>query len=283
MATNTPGVDAGRGDAARGRGTPSWRAPSRSAVRRSSAGHAFRALKTRSRIPISALPEGVPQSGPPAGHGTGPAITADHWKTCLRKGVTPCVHSIFPPLFSTTVGFDRMARLLEQVPSETAPTYPPYNIQKMGENAYRVTLAVAGFGEDEIGVEVKENLLTVAGKLAKENGANESYLHRGIATPRVRAALQPRRSHPGNGRGARQGAAAHRLGARAPRSAQGAQDRHRDRRPEADRPQGLLIGSDREFASRSRRKERGRGPKGSCPCAVGIAFVSMRTTRKMSA
>ena len=85
------------------------------------------------------------------------------------------------PLFSTTVGFDRMARMLEQMPSETAPTYPPYNIQKMGENAYRVTLAVAGFGEDEIAIEVKENLLTVAGKLAKENGANESYLHRGIA------------------------------------------------------------------------------------------------------
>ena len=55
------------------------------------------------------------------------------------------------PLFSTTVGFDRMARMLEQMPSENAPTYPPYNIQKMGENAYRVTLAVAGFGEDEIG------------------------------------------------------------------------------------------------------------------------------------
>ena len=86
------------------------------------------------------------------------------------------------PLFSTTVGFDRMARMLEQMPSETAPAYPPYNIQKMDENAYRVTLAVAGFGEDEIGVEVKENVLTVAGKVAKENGANESYLHRGIAT-----------------------------------------------------------------------------------------------------
>ena len=86
------------------------------------------------------------------------------------------------PLFSTTVGFDRMARMLEQMPSETAPTYPPYNIQKMGENAYRVTLAVAGFGDDEIAIEVKENLLTVTGKLAKENGANESYLHRGIAT-----------------------------------------------------------------------------------------------------
>ena len=86
------------------------------------------------------------------------------------------------PLFSNTVGFDRMARLLEQVPSEAAPSYPPYNIRKTGENAYRVTLAVAGFGEDEISIEVKENMLTVAGKVAKENGANESYLHRGIAT-----------------------------------------------------------------------------------------------------
>ena len=85
------------------------------------------------------------------------------------------------PLFSTTVGFDRMARMLEQMPSETAPSYPPYNIQKLDENAYRVTLAVAGFGDDEIAVEVKENLLTVSGKLARENGANESYLHRGIA------------------------------------------------------------------------------------------------------
>ena len=86
------------------------------------------------------------------------------------------------PLFSTTVGFDRMARLLEQMPSETAPSYPPYNIQKTGEGAYRVTLAVAGFGESEITVEVKENLLTVSGKLAAANGEGESYLHRGIAT-----------------------------------------------------------------------------------------------------
>ena len=88
----------------------------------------------------------------------------------------------FSPLFSNTVGFDRMARMMEQLPSEAAPSYPPYNIQVTGENAYRVTLAVAGFGEDEITIEVKENVLTVAGKVAKENGAKESYLHRGIAT-----------------------------------------------------------------------------------------------------
>ena len=86
------------------------------------------------------------------------------------------------PLFSTTVGFDRMARLLEQMPNETAPSYPPYNIQKTGENAYRVTLAVAGFDEKEITVEVKENELTVSGRLAKEDGGGgKTYLHQGIA------------------------------------------------------------------------------------------------------
>ncbi len=85
------------------------------------------------------------------------------------------------PLFSTTVGFDRMARLLEQMPNETAPSYPPYNIQKTGENAYRVTLAVAGFDEEEIAVEVKENELTVSGRLSKEDSGGKTYLHQGIA------------------------------------------------------------------------------------------------------
>jgi len=83
------------------------------------------------------------------------------------------------PLFRTTVGFDRMARLLEQVPSDAAPSYPPYDIAKTGENAYRVTMAVAGFGDEDISVEVKENVLTVSGSLDREDG--DTYLHRGIA------------------------------------------------------------------------------------------------------
>ncbi|MDE0335228.1 MAG: Hsp20 family protein [Defluviicoccus sp.] len=86
------------------------------------------------------------------------------------------------PLFSNTVGFDRMARLLEQVPSEAAPSYPPYDIEKTGENAYCVTLAVAGFGDDDISIEVKENRLTVTGKPAGGKSAGDAYLHRGIPT-----------------------------------------------------------------------------------------------------
>lgn len=83
------------------------------------------------------------------------------------------------PLFRTTVGFDRMARLLEQMPSDASPSYPPYDIAKTGENVYRVTMAVAGFGDEDIAVEVKENVLTVSGNLDK--GDDGTYLHRGIA------------------------------------------------------------------------------------------------------
>ena len=86
------------------------------------------------------------------------------------------------PLLSSTVGFDRMARLLERRPSEAAPSHPPYDIEKTGENAYCVTLAVAGFGEDEISIEVKENLLTVVGKPKEPGSEGGNYLHRGIAS-----------------------------------------------------------------------------------------------------
>ncbi len=86
------------------------------------------------------------------------------------------------PLFSTTVGFDRMARMLDQMSSEGAPTYPPYNIEKTADDAYRVTMAVAGFGEADLALEVKENVLTVSGNLDKETEGTKTYLHRGIAT-----------------------------------------------------------------------------------------------------
>jgi molecular chaperone IbpA len=88
----------------------------------------------------------------------------------------------FAPLFRTAVGFDRLARLADSLPQEST-TYPPYNIEKTGEDAYRVTLAVAGFGPDEIELTVKENELLVTGKLAGEAGAPQKaeFLHRGIA------------------------------------------------------------------------------------------------------
>ncbi len=84
----------------------------------------------------------------------------------------------FSPLFRSTIGFDRLTRLADA--ASAAPTYPPYNIEKTGEDAYRLTMAVAGFSPDEIDVTVHENSLLVTGK-AKKDDANGRYLHRGIA------------------------------------------------------------------------------------------------------
>src|SRR4051794_4813452 len=87
----------------------------------------------------------------------------------------------FAPLYRSVVGFDRLADLLESAASETASTgYPPYNIERTGENEYRIEVAVAGFRPDELNVEVKENLLTVQGRKAANDEAR-TYLHRGLA------------------------------------------------------------------------------------------------------
>ena len=86
------------------------------------------------------------------------------------------------PLFRTTVGFDRMDQLLNaamQLESK-ATSYPPYNIARAGEDAYRITLAVAGFGEDNLDITVQENRLTVTGR-SDESSDTVEYLHRGIA------------------------------------------------------------------------------------------------------
>lgn len=87
------------------------------------------------------------------------------------------------PLFRTSVGFDRMARMMDTLAQDSGvPSYPPYNIEKLDEDAYRITMAVAGFGEDDLTIEVKENQLRIAGRLAKEEEEVErSFLHRGIA------------------------------------------------------------------------------------------------------
>jgi len=84
----------------------------------------------------------------------------------------------FSPLFRSTIGFDRLARLVDV--DDTVPTYPPYNIEKTGEDAYRLTMAVAGFSPEEIDLTVHENSLMVTGK-AKREEENGRYLHRGIA------------------------------------------------------------------------------------------------------
>lgn len=88
------------------------------------------------------------------------------------------------PLYRSTVGFDRMFNLLDSLGNveNQAPTYPPYNIERTGENDYRVTMAVAGFGEDDITIEVKENTLTVKGdKKSEAEQKEDQFLYRGIA------------------------------------------------------------------------------------------------------
>ena len=88
----------------------------------------------------------------------------------------------FSPLFRSTIGFDRLTRLVDAATrvDNTALAYPPYNIEKTGEDAYRLTMAVAGFSGDELDVTVQENTLLVTGKAKKET-ENNNYLHRGIA------------------------------------------------------------------------------------------------------
>ncbi|MCP3970710.1 MAG: Hsp20 family protein [Rhodobacteraceae bacterium] len=87
------------------------------------------------------------------------------------------------PLYRATVGFDQIADLMDRVLSTdvTQPTYPPYNIEKTADDAYRISLAVAGFADDELAVEVKENSLVVSARKAADDVAR-TYLHRGIAT-----------------------------------------------------------------------------------------------------
>lgn len=86
----------------------------------------------------------------------------------------------FAPLYRSVVGFDRLANLLEAAASGDAGGYPPYNIETVDDNAYRIEMAVAGFKPDELAVDVKENVLTVAGRKAA-NDDPRRYLHRGLA------------------------------------------------------------------------------------------------------
>ena len=89
----------------------------------------------------------------------------------------------FAPLHRATIGFDQIADLMDRVLTNdvSQPTYPPYNIEKTAADAYRISIAVAGFAESDLSVEVKENALVVAARKA-EDDAERTFLHRGIAT-----------------------------------------------------------------------------------------------------
>jgi molecular chaperone IbpA len=86
------------------------------------------------------------------------------------------------PLFRSSVGFDRLDKLFEAAFRDASRdvSYPPYNIARTGENAYRITMAVAGFGEGDLDITAHENVLTVRGQI-REQEKDVSYLHRGIA------------------------------------------------------------------------------------------------------
>lgn len=86
------------------------------------------------------------------------------------------------PLLRSTVGFDPVYRLFEAAANgaEAEPTYPPYNIEKKGENDYQIAMAVAGFGKDDLDITVQEGVLVISGKAPEETG-EKLFLHRGIA------------------------------------------------------------------------------------------------------
>lgn len=88
------------------------------------------------------------------------------------------------PLYRASVGFDRLADVMDRALSAdvAAPTYPPYNIEKTGEDAYRISIAVAGFSADDLNVEVRDGSVVVSARKAEDEEEGRSYLHRGIAT-----------------------------------------------------------------------------------------------------
>src|SRR5687768_3347629 len=90
-----------------------------------------------------------------------------HRRTCMRS-------FDLSPLFRSTVGFDRLSRLMDAAArvDESALAYPPYNIERTGEDTYRITMAVAGFGEEDLNVVTQDNQLLISGKTAKDEAEN---------------------------------------------------------------------------------------------------------------
>lgn len=87
----------------------------------------------------------------------------------------------FAPLYRSTVGFDRLARMLDDAAGFDVPAYPPYNIERLGDDDYRITMAIAGFTAEDVNLEVKGQALTVTGKKVEKSETKSEYLHQGIA------------------------------------------------------------------------------------------------------
>src|SRR6516165_11906430 len=111
----------------------------------------------------------------------GPTLWVDH-RMSLNQGGHAMRTFDLAPLYRSTVGFDRLFSLLDQVAGvDGVPSYPPYNIERTGENAYRITLAVAGFTEADLSIETKQNTLTIHGEKQKATEVAGEMLYQGIA------------------------------------------------------------------------------------------------------
>lgn len=87
----------------------------------------------------------------------------------------------FTPLYRSSIGFDHLARMLDEAATFETPTYPPYNIERIGEDEYLISVAIAGFTSDDVNIEVKGNDLTITGKKNDKPEGKKEYLHQGIA------------------------------------------------------------------------------------------------------
>jgi molecular chaperone IbpA len=164
-------------------------------------------LKTEKTLPTINDAKAFDELG---GSGAGPALL---WLRCSREDVAMRTAFDFSPLYRSTVGFDRLFDLIDQTArQDTPPHWPPYNVEKVGDDQYRITMAVAGFSPDEIEITQKENVLLVVGHKHPEQ-ENGQFLHRGIATRAFQAELQPRRLREGPGGKARERLADGRSGA----------------------------------------------------------------------
>ena len=94
------------------------------------------------------------------------------------------------PFYRSTVGFDRLFSLLDRTVPETSPGYPPYNIERTGENSYRITVAVSGFSQNELSLVAKENTLTIKGEKTTSDNGKAEVLYRGIAARAFERAFQ---------------------------------------------------------------------------------------------
>ena len=149
----------------------------------------------------------------------------------------------FSPLFRSTIGFDRLFDLAETAQRATDEGYPPYNIERLADDRYQITLAVAGFSPDEISITAEQNVVTIEG--GKTEKTEREFLYSGHLDPAFQAAIQPGGLCPGEGRDIRQRLAQDRAGPGNPRGHEAAADRHQrriDRRQRpSDRGQGGLI------------------------------------------